>query len=392
MGQLIRFVSSHEVGHTLGLRHNFGASSSVPVDSLRNKHWVEKYGHTPSIMDYARFNYVAQPEDHIDETGLFPRINDYDKWAIAWGYRWRPEYKSPREEQQVLTKIVTDSLKNPRLWFGGEMEPFDPRCQNEDLGDNAIKAGMYGIKNLQRILPQLAAWTTAPEEEADAVKDILGAAWSQYVMYVGHVIKNIGGVYHTPKVGAQPGPVEEIVPKARQLEAMAFLKKEFFTTPLWLNEKSLIERCQVNFAQELSSLQISGIGTLVSRMRMSKLLAAEIEEGKKAYGLQEFFTDLDNAIYTELYQGRNVDVYRRNLQQTYLNRMLEQAFAPDDQYHILIGAFHPTFSDLQGVLRDELLKQQALIKKNLQRPGLDNMTRIHLREMNDKIVRKFAIR
>jgi hypothetical protein len=127
-------------------------------------------------------------------------------------------------------------------------------------------------------------------------------------------------------------------------------------------------------------------------MRMSKLLAAEIEEGKKAYGLQEFFTDLDNAIYTELYQGRNVDVYRRNLQQTYLNRMLEQAFAPDDQYHILIGSFHPTFSDLQGVLRDELLKQQALIKKNLLRPGLDNMTRIHLREMNDKIVRKFAIK
>jgi len=393
MGQLIRFVSSHEVGHTLGLRHNFGASATVPVDSLRNKRWVEKYGHTPSIMDYARFNYVAQPEDNISEAGLFPRINDYDKWAIAWGYRWHPEYKTPWEEQLAFTKMVTDSLKkNHRLFFGNEMEPADPRSQNEDLGNNAMKAGMYGIKNLKRILPQLAAWTTAPQEESDAAKSMLGVVWSQYVTYTGHVIKYIGGVYHTPKVGAEPGPVEEIVPKAKQLEAMDFLKKEFFTTPLWLNEKSLIERCQVNFTQELSELQISGIGTLVSRSRLSRLLTAEIEEGKKAYGVQEFFTDMDKAIYTELYQGKNVDVYRRNLQQTYLNRMLEQAFAPDDQYTVMMGSFHPTFSDLQGIFRDELQKQQALIKKNMLNPGLDNMTRIHLREMNDKITRKFAIK
>jgi hypothetical protein len=182
------------------------------------------------------------------------------------------------------------------------------------------------------------------------------------------------------------------VPKAKQQAAMEFLKKEFFTTPMWLNEKSLIERCQVNFTQELSELQISGIGTLVGRNRLSRLLTAEIEEGKKAYGVQEFLVDMDKAIYTELYQGKNVDVYRRNLQQTYLNRVLEQAFAPDDQYQILFGAFHPTFSDLQGILRDELQKQQALIKKNMLNPGLDNITRIHLKEMNDKITRKFAIK
>ncbi|KAA2239510.1 zinc-dependent metalloprotease [Chitinophaga agrisoli] len=392
MGQLIRFVSSHEVGHTLGLLHNFGASSTVPVENLRNKQWVEAHGHTPSIMDYARFNYVAQPEDHIGAAGLFPRINDYDNWAIEWGYRWRPEYKTPWEEQLALTKIVTDSLRNPRLWFGSEMEPADPRSQNEDLGDNAMKASAYGIKNLQRIMPQVAAWNAAPQESSEGVKDELGTIWSQYVMYVGHVMKNIGGVYHTPKVGAQPGPIEEIVSKAKQQEAMAFINREFFITPMWLNEKSLIERCQVNFTMELSDLQISAMNSLISRARLSHLLTAEIEQGKKAYGVQDFFADMDKSIYTELYQGKNVEVYRRNLQETYLNRVLEQAFAPDDQYNITIGSFHPTYSDLQGILREELRTQQALIKKSLLNPGLDNITRIHLREMNDKITRKFAIK
>ncbi|TMI85887.1 MAG: DUF5117 domain-containing protein, partial [Bacteroidetes bacterium] len=148
MGQLIRFVSSHEVGHTLGLRHNFGSSSSVPVENLRNKAWVEANGHTPSIMDYARFNYVAQPEDNISEVGLFPRIGDYDKWAIQWGYKLFPQFKSAEEEQGYLNRWVIDSLKNRRLWWGdGESNQDDPRSQTEDLSNDAVKASMYGIKN-----------------------------------------------------------------------------------------------------------------------------------------------------------------------------------------------------------------------------------------------------
>ena len=166
MGQLIRFVSSHEVGHTLGLRHNFGSSSSVPVENLRNKAWVEANGHTPSIMDYARFNYVAQPEDNITSVGLFPRIGDYDKWAIEWGYRRFPEYTSPEAEKTHLNKWVIEKLKNHRLWWGdGESNQDDPRSQTEDLSDNAIKASEYGIKNLQRIVPQIMVWSK--EDNAD---------------------------------------------------------------------------------------------------------------------------------------------------------------------------------------------------------------------------------
>jgi hypothetical protein len=199
MGQLIRFVSSHEVGHTLGLLHNYGSSSTVPVERLRDKAFVEANGHTPSIMDYARFNYVAQPEDHITEKGLFPRIGDYDKWAIEWGYKWMPQFKTADEETPFLNQWVISRLsQNRRLWFGIENDFNDPRSQNEDLGDNAMLAGTYGIKNLKRILPQLENWTYEPNEGYDELKSIYTQLVNQFNLYMGHVVKNIGGIYDYP--------------------------------------------------------------------------------------------------------------------------------------------------------------------------------------------------
>ncbi|HUQ96648.1 MAG TPA: zinc-dependent metalloprotease, partial [Chitinophagaceae bacterium] len=168
MGDLVRFVSSHEVGHTLGLRHNMGSSSKTPVEKLRDKAWVEKYGHTASIMDYARFNYVAQPEDSISRVGLYPRIGEYDEWAIAWGYRWTD--KSEEEDRKEHNRMIVDSLnKNPRLWFGGEGRSDDPRSQTEDLGDNSMKASEYGVRNLKRIVKNLPEWT---KEEGDRYQNL----------------------------------------------------------------------------------------------------------------------------------------------------------------------------------------------------------------------------
>ncbi len=161
MGQLIRFVSSHEVGHSLGLRHNFGSSSTVPVDSLRDKDWVERHGHTPSIMDYARFNYVAQPEDQISRLGLFPRIGDYDIWAIQWGYGPMAD-ADPDLDHSKREQWVREKLTDKRLWWGdGEnsIGTKDPRNQTEDLGDDAMKASTYGIMNLKRQIVNLPEWT-----------------------------------------------------------------------------------------------------------------------------------------------------------------------------------------------------------------------------------------
>jgi hypothetical protein len=172
MGQLIRFVCSHEVGHTLGLVHNFGASAMVPVDSLRNKAFLDKYGHCPSIMDYARFNYVAQPEDNIPEKALFPRIGDYDKWAIEWGYRILPNTHNADDERTALNQWTIQKLKNKRLSFIREDNPDDPRSQSEDLGDDAMKASAYGIKNLKVVLNNLPGWTSTPNEGYDNLKEI----------------------------------------------------------------------------------------------------------------------------------------------------------------------------------------------------------------------------
>ena len=191
MGQLIRFVSSHEVGHTLGLRHNFGSSSRTPVDSLRSKTWLEQHGHTASIMDYARFNYVAQPEDNIPEKDLFPRIGEYDRWAIEWGYK--SSYAATAEEdKKLVNRWITERLaKNPRLWFGdGESKKGDPRCQTEDLGDNAMKASAYGIRNLQRILPNLPAWTHEEGGLYENLNEAYNALKDQFSsVYVAHVLK-----------------------------------------------------------------------------------------------------------------------------------------------------------------------------------------------------------
>ena len=228
MGELIRFVSSHEVGHTLGLRHNMGASWATPVEKLRDKAWVERHGHTASIMDYARFNYVAQPEDGIGPKGLFPRVNDYDKWAIKWGYQYRPEFKDEHAEKIGLMAETTRILAaNPRLWFGGEGMDEDPRSQTEDLGDNSMKASDYGIRNLKRVVASLPEWTRQDNDLAEMYASVR----DQYGRYCNHVATHLGGRYLNNMPGKEPF---ELQPAALQLEALDFLGRQVFEAPLWL--------------------------------------------------------------------------------------------------------------------------------------------------------------
>lgn len=395
MGTLIRFVSSHEVGHTLGLRHNFGSSSTVPVEKLRNKAWVEAHGHTPSIMDYARFNYVAQPEDHISEKGLFPRINDYDNWAIQWGYTWRPEFKNEFDEQKALVKIVSDSLaKNNRLWFGSEVSITDYRCQNEDLSDDVVKAGDYGIKNLKRLMPNLMKWATVANEDFEKPFDMYKTLFNQFNLYLGHATNIVGSIERTDKVGAQPGAVYEGTSYERQKNAVQFLARNVFTTPLWLKNDDVLNKTATNFTTEVNQMQNNIIAALLSRNRIGRILWMEqnTEAGKNAYTLSEMLQDLNKAIFTEVYAGKNVDVYRRGLQKAYVSRLLQQVFTQinegDLSTMIIPFGYSYVNSDAYALLRDNLNQILALIKQ-AKTGAVDKYTRLHLQDLENRITINF---
>jgi hypothetical protein len=392
MGDLIRFVSSHEVGHTIGLRHNFGSSSTVPVENLRNKKWVEANGHTPSIMDYARFNYVAQPGDNITTKGIYPRIGDYDLWAIEWGYKLLPNAKSAADEVGTLNKLTVEKLKNRRNWFGTETNPNDPHSQNEDLGDNAMKASEYGIKNLQHILTKLPEWTREPNEDYKNLEIMYGQLTGQYNRYLGHVAKNIGGIYENPKTVDQAGPVYERTPAGTQQEALAFLDKNLFTTPLWLLDKPVLDNIGGNPLTVVSRSQETVLTRLISNNTLSKLIAGEAFDGDKAYKITSFFTDINNSILREVKTNQPIDVYRRNLQKIYVEKLIElvKPAPPAPASPVATptssstAAANAKYSDVVSVAKAELRNINALVKSSLPSQK-DSLSSYHLQDISDRI-------
>ncbi len=325
MGDLIRFVSSHEVGHTLGLRHNMGSSSQTPVEKLRDKAWVEANGHTASIMDYARFNYVAQPEDNIAPAGLYPRIGPYDSWAIQWGYKAIFGTKDEQEDKIILNKWIVDSLKaNPRLWFGGEGYNFDPRAQTEDLGDNAMKASEYGIKNLKRILPNLPQWTTEDADKYENLDEMYGVLVDQFSRYMGHVTKNVGGIYETFKSVEQPGEVYMATPKSLQKDAVAFLNKQLFETPTWLLNKDILDKISdPSSTSSVGSVQANMMNSLLSSARLFRMTTCAARFGAAdTYGIDELLDDVKKGVWSELKTRKPIDIYRRNLQKTQVEALI----------------------------------------------------------------------
>ena len=312
MGQLIRFVSSHEVGHTLGLRHNMGASFATPVEKLRDKQWVEQHGHTASIMDYARFNYVAQPEDHISERGLFPRINDYDKWAIKWGYQWRPEFKDEFEEKEKLMAETTKILRgNPRLWFGGEGRDTDARAQTEDLGDNSVKASDYGIKNLQRVVEGLPEWTREDNDRYDDLREMWQAVQGQYNRYLNHVAKNIGSRYNNNMPGRDP---VEYASRERQQEAVDYIGRQLFEAPEWLYPDGIMRKTGTNAQSAQQQMQGSMLSRLLAPTMLSNVADTDYPVGQY---LDDLFAQVWKPVGGDDFKARA----RRQLQRNYVQQL-----------------------------------------------------------------------
>ena len=374
MGELIRSVCAHEVGHSLGLTHNFGSSSTVPVEKLRDRRWLEVNGHTPSIMDYSRFNYVAQPEDSVGERGLISHIGDYDLWAIEYGYRLLPEITSEENEIPFLNGWIIEKMKNKRLWFGSEFSSDDPRVQTEDLGDNAMKASEYGIKNLQRIVPRLIHWTYEPNEGYRNLRGLYSGVLNQFNFYLGHVITNIGGIYETNKTAEQVGPVYSPVSAGTQREAMDFLSRHIFQTPTWLLDTALLSRTGQSPEQIINDSQHMVLNNIMSNNTLNKFSEAEAMYGSKAYRLVDFLDDLDRPMWTELSTNSTISIYRRNLQRYYVERLLELATPRTGS----------DTRDVGPVVRNKLLEIRIRIEKALPKTK-DAMTVYHLRYILEKL-------
>ena len=319
MGELIRFVSSHEIGHTLGLRHNFGSSSTVPVDSLRSNSFLTKHGHTPSIMDYARFNYVAQPGDGVEIKNLFPRINDYDKWAIEWGYKAIPDATSAEDEQHVLQAEVTRRIDaDKRLWWGdGERGVSDLRCQTEDLSDNAVKASNLGIENLKRIIPQLADWNYwGTDVTSDKVRTMYSQVVNQYYRYCMHVVNNLFGVYNTTLAPEQQGKMYQLPPVEKAKAVIPFLKDQLFKEPRWLVDVPYSDRLFPNPDWQLENIAGRILPYVVRAWRVGQL--------NPNYGTANYLNDLKEAIFKGFNTSKPLDNYDRFLQRTFVNTLCNE--------------------------------------------------------------------
>ena len=384
LGQLIRFVAAHEVGHTLGLPHNMKASAAYPVDSLRSASFTCRMGTAPSIMDYARFNYVAQPED--EGVCFMPNIGPYDEYSIRWGYRPILEADTPDEEQPTLNGWILEHADDPMYRFG-DPSLVDPTSMWEAIGDDAMRAGAYGIANLQRILDRLIEWTYEEGEDYAELAELYGEIVDQWNRYMEHVAANIGGAIQTRKTYDQEGPVYEFVPAETQRRALDFLGTQAFDPPTWLVPEAIVSRIEnVGAVERLRVLQVRTLGLVMQAGRMQRLIESEARLGSGAYGLGEMLEDLRESVWRELRTAELVGLYRRSLQRGYLARaagLMTENFTQPEGSRAAASFFTPVNvaqSDIRPHIRAELETIRRQARAALSR-GVDRDTRLHLQDV-----------
>ncbi|MBP4140986.1 zinc-dependent metalloprotease [Flavobacterium sp. P4023] len=363
MGEMMRFVIAHEVGHALGFPHNMGASSAYDVESYRNADFTQKFGIAASLMDYARFNYIAQPGDK--GVRFIRQMGPYDHYALNWGYRVIPNATSPESEVPTLDKWILEKAGDLNYKFGKQSSSFDPTSQTEDIGNNSMKASTYGLKNLEYVASNLSKWTSDVTNNYEDLEELYKEMLDVWGRYVGHVVTNVGGVYENTKKPNQQGSIYDVVPKAKQQEAMQWLQTNAFASPTWLVNISTLKNINYSgYTERFRSLQVRHLNTILSFDRIGRLMDAEIL-GANNYTASDMLQDMRKGIWKEATAASNVTIYRRNLQRAYIERM---AFLMNEE--IKVGTsreyYNVSQSDIRGLVRGQLnaLKATLVVAKS----------------------------
>jgi hypothetical protein len=381
MGEMMRFVIAHEVGHALGFPHNMGASCAYDTESYRNATFTQKNGIAASLMDYARFNYIAQPGDK--GVRFIRQMGPYDHYAVNWGYRVIPNSVSPEAEVPTLEKWILEKAGDPMYKYGKQSSSFDPTSQTEDIGNNSMKASSYGLKNLEYVAIHLSEWTSDVTNNYDDLSELYDELLSVWSRYIGHVVTNVGGVYEDLKKPNQEGVVYTIVPKAQQQEAMKWLQINAFNSPTWLvNLKTLKNTDYSGYTERFRKLQARHLSSVLSFDRLGRLMDAEIL-GTSNYTALELLRDMRKGIWKEANTAKAVSIYRRNLQRAYIERM-EYLMKEEIKSSSSVEYYNVAQSDIRSLVRGELttLKTELGVAKNT---AINTQTKYHYADCIERI-------
>ncbi|MGY8914180.1 MAG: zinc-dependent metalloprotease, partial [Flavobacteriales bacterium] len=380
IGEMMRMVIAHEIGHALGFPHNMAASYAYEVDSLRNGDFTQKNGIAASIMDYARYNYVAQLGD--ENIRFIRQMGPYDHYATNWGYRVIPNATTMEMEKDTLNQWIRDKEMDPKYKFGRQSNRFDPQSQTESIGNDPIAAGDYALNNLKFVAQNLKGWTSNQTKDYRDLEELYGELLSVYSRYVGHVVTNIGGVYENIKTPEQEGQVYTHVSPEVQKLSMVWLQLNIFSTPSWLIDKDILMNIDhAGYFEELRKVQERHIEGLLSFDRIGRMMDAETTE-MSFYSALDMLKDLRTGLWSEMGRGADVDIFRRNLQRTYLDRMSYLMVDKGPEIRNNGSDFESTFvfnvstSDVHTLVRGELktLRNRLQIAKN---SPVNTITRYH---------------